>query len=90
MKGKRNISNLIGNSDKNKSLFSQSSIKYINTDFNIKKIGKKNRIKLFITPGQLDLASHKIKYKSSKSSDKNYEMQANNLNKNNKIKKAKI
>ena len=90
MKGKRNISNLIGNSDKNKSLFSQSSIKYINTDFNIKKIGKKNRIKLFITPGQLDLASHKIKYKSSKSSDKNYEMQSNNLNQNNKIKKAKL
>ena len=62
--GKRKISNLMGNSDKNK-LFSQNSNKYINTDFNIQNNKKKNRIKLYITPGQLDLASHKKIYKSS-------------------------
>jgi hypothetical protein len=45
---------------------SEISNHYINTDFNIKKNEKENRIKLHISPGQLKLASHKIKYKSSK------------------------
>ena len=80
MKGRRNISNIMGNSEKSKILLSQNSNNYINTDFNIKNNGKKNRIKLFITPGQLNLATHKMKYKSSKSSDKNFEMQSNNFN----------
>ena len=89
IKGKRNISNIMGNSEKNTYLFSQNSNKYINTDFNIQNNKKKNRIKLYITPGQLDLASHKMKYKSSKSSDNNHEMQNKNFNKNsnNKINK---
>ena len=82
MIGKRNISNIMGNSDKNKNLFSQNSNKYINTDFNIQNNKKKSRIKLYISPGQLDLASHKKIYKSSKSTDKNYEMQNKNFNKN--------
>ena len=77
MKGKRNINNIMGNPDKNKYLLSQNSNNYINTDLNLKNDGKKNRIKLYISPGQLNLASHKMKYKSSKSSDKNYEMQSN-------------
>ena len=82
MKGKRNIDIIMGNPEKNKYLLSQNSNKYLNTDFNIKNIGKKNKLKLYITPGQLNLASHKLKYKSSKSSDKNYEMQSKNNNKN--------
>jgi hypothetical protein len=82
MKGKRNIDIIMGNTEKNKYLLSQNSNKYINTDFNIKKNGKKNKIKLYISPGQLNLASHKLKYKSSKSSDKNYEMQTKNYNRN--------
>ena len=82
MKGKRNIDIIMGNSEKNKYLFSQNSNKYLNTDFNIKNNGKKNKLKLYVTPGQLNLASHKLKYKSSKSSDKNYEMQTKNYNKN--------
>ena len=82
MKEKRNINNIMGIPEKNKYLLSQNSNKYINTDFNIKNNPKKNRIKLYITPGQLNLAAHKMKYKSSKSSDKNYEMQSNNYNRN--------
>ena len=82
MKGKRNIDIIMGNPEKNKYLLSQNSNKYINTDFNIKKNGKKNKIKLYISPGQLNLATHKLKYKSSKSSDKNYEMQTKNFNRN--------
>ena len=82
IKGKRNIDFIMGNPEKNKYLLSQNSNKYLNTDFNIKNIGKKNKIKLYITPGQLNLASHKLKYKSSKSSDKNYEMQTKNYNRN--------
>ena len=89
MKGKRNISNIMGNPEKNKYMYSQSSNKYINTDFNVKNKEKENRIKLHISPGQLNLASHKIKYKSSKSSDKNYEMKSNNYERssNNKLNK---
>ena len=88
MKGKRNISNIMGNPEKNKYLLSQNSNKYINTDFNIKNNQQKNKIKLYISPGQLNLAMHKLKYKSSKSSDKNYEMQSNyNRNLNNKLNK---
>ena len=79
MKGKRNIDIIMGNPEKNKYLLSQNSNKYINTDFNIKNNGKKNKIKLYISPGQLNLATHKLKYKSSKSSDKNYEMQTKKL-----------
>ena len=82
MKGKRNIDIIMGNPEKNKYLLSQNSNKYINTDFNIKNNGKKNKIKLYISPGQLNLATHKLKYKSSKSSDKNYEMQTKNFNRN--------
>ena len=82
MKGKRNIDIIMGNPEKNKYLLSQNSNKYINTDFNIKNNGKKNKIKLYISPGQLNLATHKFKYKSSKSSDKNYEMQTKNFNRN--------
>ncbi len=82
MKGKRNIDIIMGNPEKNKYLLSQNSNKYINTDFNIKNNGKKNKIKLYISPGQLNLAKHKLKYKSSKSSDKNYEMQTKNFNRN--------
>ena len=89
IKGKRNISNIMGNPEKNKYLLSQNSNKYINTDFNIKNNKQKNKIKLYISPGQLNLASHKIKYKSSKSSDKNYEMKSNNYERssNNKLNK---
>ena len=89
MKGKRNISNLMGDPEKNKFMNSEISNHYINTDFNIKNNEKENRIKLHISPGQLNLASHKIKYKSSKSSDKNYEMKSNNYNRslNNKLNK---
>ena len=79
MKGKRNIDIIMGNPEKNKYLLSQNSNKYINTDFNIKNNGKKNKIKLYISPGQLNLATHKLKYKSS---DKNYEMQTKNFNRN--------
>ena len=82
MKGKRNIDIIMGNPEKNKYLLSQNSNKYINTDFNIKNNGKKNKIKLYISPGQLNLATHKLKYKSSKSSDKNYEMPTKNFNRN--------
>ena len=82
MKGKRNIDIIMGNPEKNKYLLSQNSNKYINTDFNIKNNGKKNKIKLYISPGQLNLVTHKLKYKSSKSSDKNYEMQTKNFNRN--------
>ena len=79
MKGKRNIDIIMGNPEKNKYLLSQNSNKYINTDFNIKNNGKKNKIKVYISPGQLNLATHKLKYKSS---DKNYEMQTKNFNRN--------
>ena len=79
MKGKRNIDIIMGNPEKNKYLLSQNSNKYINTDFNIKNNGKKNKIKLYISPGQLNLATHKLKYKSS---DKNYEMPTKNFNRN--------
>ena len=82
MKGKRNIDIIMGNPEKNKYLLSQNSNKYINTDFNIKNNGKKNKIKLYISPGQLNLATHKLKYKESKSSDKNYEMPTKNFNRN--------
>ena len=88
IKGKRNISNIMGNPEKNKYLLSQNSNKYINTDFNIKNNKQKNKIKLYISPGQLNLAMHKLKYKSSKSSDKNYEMQSNyNRHLNHKLNK---
>jgi hypothetical protein len=63
-------------------MLSQSSNKYINTDFNIKNNSNVKKTKLYISRGQLNLAVHKLKYKSSKSSDKNYEFQNNNLMRN--------
>ena len=81
-KAKRDISKIMNNISKNKNMLSQSSNKYINTDFNIKNNSNVKKTKLYISRGQLNLAVHKLKYKSSKSSDKNYEFQNNNLMRN--------
>ena len=90
-KTKRDINKIMGDISKNnnKNILSQSSNKYINTDFNLKNNSNAKKTKLYISPGQINLAVHKLKYKSSKSSDKNYELQNNKIvrNFNNNINK---